>query len=90
VAGNPALSYNGADASSLPIDKTGNAVPVEITSDWAYAISSTGLGGPASPTVAEHYGLGRAGFGIFSGLGGGQQSWGGNGVTSFTSSIIPG
>jgi hypothetical protein len=73
VAGNPLLTYTEAEASSV---RTGSAVkagPVNITSEWAYAFKSTGLGGSVSPPVTEHYGLGTAGFGIFSGLGGGQQ-----------------
>jgi hypothetical protein len=73
VAGNHLLTYTEADASSVRTGKTVKAGPVNITSDWAYGFKSTGLGGSGSPTVTEHYGLGTAGFGIFSGLGGGQQ-----------------
>jgi hypothetical protein len=73
VAGDPALTYGTAKSSSIRTGTTVNSGPVDITSQWAYAFKSTGLGGAVTPLVTEHYGLGSAGFGIFSGLGGGQQ-----------------
>lgn len=74
---NPALTYQSATAAFVihPNDSlTPNAV---VTSEWYYKHKyPQPLGGDSSPQVAQHYGLGTAGFGIFNTAGGQQFAYG--------------
>jgi len=72
VAGNPALVYASAVAATLRNGTTVTGPDEDITAEWFYKQNSGGLG----QGVAQSYGLGTAGYGIFPTSGGQQFGYG--------------
>lgn len=72
VAGNPALAYASAAATTLRNGTTVTNPGGDITAEWFYKQDSAGLG----QGVTQGYGLSTAGYGIFPTNGGQQFDYG--------------